>query len=405
MSSNKPAEPLMNDGLDADPPSKRALQYVQKKKDAGYPVAGIYCAYAPLEIIQAIGAVPALLCAFSKVPIETAEAVLPANLCPLIKSSYGFIQEGTCPFFSLSDAVIAETTCDGKKKMFELIAGIRPLHVMDLPQMPEEPEAKANWRQMIVKLKNFLEKTFDRTTTDEAIEETIQWSNKKNRLARKIFEYAAIHPPVISWKEIYDISFLAMPSTGQDVIPLLEEKLEILEKRKQKGEFFGTPDSPRVLVTGSPIGGDATKIFKVIEEAGGVVVAPDSCTGTKTFNGEIAENTGDPIGALAERYLKIPCACMTPNDGRMDALSQLIETYKPDVVIDFILQACHGYNVESYRVGNHVTENHGLAFMKVETDYSDSDIGQLKTRIEALFETLPNGANAKNAANANQYHQ
>lgn len=394
MNRNQPKTPLMNDGLDADPPSKRVLQYVQRKKEAGSPVAGIYCAYAPIELMQAMDVVPAVLCAFSNVPIESAEAVLPANLCPLIKSSYGFIQEGTCPFFTLADAVIAETTCDGKKKMFELISALRPMHVMDLPQVPDEAEAKANWRQMIVKLKDFLEKTFDRSVTDQQIEESIQGSNKKNQLARKIFEYAAVHPPVISWKEIYDITFLAMPSTGPEMIPMLEEKLEILEKRKQDGTYFGSPDSPRVLVTGCPIGGDATKIFRVIEEAGGVVVAPDSCTGIKIFTNDFAENTGDPMGALAERYLKIPCACMTPNTGRMEALSKMIETYKPDVVIDFILQACHGYNVESYRVGNHVTENHGLAFLKVETDYSDADVGQLKTRIEALFETLPGASSA-----------
>lgn len=395
MSSNAPKEPLMNDGLDADPPSKRALQYVLKKKKDGWPVAGIYCGYAPLELMHAMGIVPALLCAFSKVPIESAEEVLPANLCPLIKSSYGFIQEGTCPFFTAADVVVAETTCDGKKKMFELISELRPLHVMDLPQMPDVEGAVDNWRRMIVRLKQFLEEKTGRSATDEHIEDAIVWANRKNRLARKIFGYAACEPPVISWKEIYDISFLAMPSTGPDIVPLLEEKLEKLEKRMQNGEHFGTRDAPRVLVTGCPIGGDATKIFRVVEEAGGLVVAPDSCTGTKIFNGDFAENTGDPITSLAERYLKLPCACMTPNTERMEALSSLIETYKPDVVIDFILQACHGYNVESHRVAQHVTENHGPAFLKVEADYSDADVGQLKTRIEALFETLP----AKGAAN------
>jgi benzoyl-CoA reductase/2-hydroxyglutaryl-CoA dehydratase subunit BcrC/BadD/HgdB len=100
-------------------------------------------------------AVPAILCAFSNAPIETAEAVLPANLCPLIKSSYGFIVNGTCPFFGVSDAVIAETTCDGKKKMFELIADIRPMFVMDLPQLPDEKEAGQNWSVMIRKLQAF----------------------------------------------------------------------------------------------------------------------------------------------------------------------------------------------------------------------------------------------------------
>ena len=172
------------------------------------------------------------------------------------------------------------------------------------------------------------------------------------------------------------------------MVGLLEDCLAKLEKRVKTGVSVARPDAPRVLVTGCPIGGDATKIFTVIEEAGGVVVVPDSCTGTKVFHIDFAENTGDPVGALADRYLKIACACMTPNTGRLNALSEMIETYQPDVVIDFVLQACHAYNVESYRVGGHVTENHGLAFLKVETDYSDGDIGQLKTRIEALFETL-----------------
>ncbi len=382
-------EPLINDGLNGQPPAKRVLKYVQSRKERGAPIAGVYCAYAPVELLQAMGIVPAVLCAFSKIPIESAESVLPANLCPLIKSSYGFVLEGTCPFFAMADTVIAETTCDGKKKMFELISEVKPIHVMDLPQLPDEAEAQANWRQMIIKLKNFLENRFNINVSDRQIEENLQMSNRKNRLMRKIFDFAAMHPPVISWQEMYEVCWLALPSTGQEIIPLLESVVQKLENRAAAGCHFGTPDSPRVLVTGSPVSGDAAKIFKVIEAAGGVVVAPDNCTGMKPFMGDFAENTGDPIGSLASRYLKIPCACMSPNTRRLDALSEMIEKFAPDVVIDFILQACHAYNVESYKVGNHVTENHGVAFLKVESDYSETDIGQIRTRIEAVFEMLP----------------
>lgn len=116
--------PLLNDGYDGQP-AKRVLRYMQEQKEKGYPIVGIYCGYAPIELIQAMGLVPAVLCAFAEAPIASAETVLPANLCPLIKSSYGFILEGTCPFFAMSEAVIAETTCDGKKKMFELAAEIK----------------------------------------------------------------------------------------------------------------------------------------------------------------------------------------------------------------------------------------------------------------------------------------
>lgn len=377
--------PLMNDGYDGLP-AKRVLHYMQSHQEKNNPIVGIYCGYAPLELIQAMGIVPAVLCAFSDIPISSAESVLPANLCPLIKSSYGFILEGTCPFFSMSKAVIAETTCDGKKKMFELAAEVKPLHVMDLPQLPDEPEALANWTVMIRKLQRFLENTFQKKASDAEIETALQKSNSKNRMMRKLYEYAAIHPPVISWQEMYDVGFLALPSTADEMLPILDVLLEKLESRVAQGLHFGTIDSPRVLVSGCPVGGDALKIFKIIEAAGGLVVAPDSCTGVKTFIGDIEENTSDPVRAIAKRYLEIPCACMTPNEHRLTSLSQMIEHYKPDVVIDFVLTACHSYNVESYRIGKHVTEHHGLPYLKIESDYSDNDEGQIRTKIEALFE-------------------
>jgi benzoyl-CoA reductase/2-hydroxyglutaryl-CoA dehydratase subunit BcrC/BadD/HgdB len=194
------------------------------------------------------------------------------------------------------------------------------------------------------------------------------------------------HPPVISWQEMYDVGFLALPSTADEMLPILEVLLKKLESRVAEGQHFGTTDSPRVLVSGCPVGGDALKIFKIIEAAGGLVVAPDSCTGVKTFMGDIEENTPDPVRAIAKRYLEIPCACMTPNEHRLTSLSQMIEHYKPDVVIDFVLTACHSYNVESYRIGKHVTEHHGLPYLKIESDYSDNDEGQIRTKIEALFE-------------------
>jgi benzoyl-CoA reductase/2-hydroxyglutaryl-CoA dehydratase subunit BcrC/BadD/HgdB len=379
--------PLMNDGFDGEP-AKRVLNYMQLQKEKGRPVVGIYCGYAPIELIQAMGIVPAVLCAFSKAPIASAETVLPANLCPLIKSSYGFILEGTCPFFNMSEAVIAETTCDGKKKMFELAAEVKPMHVMDLPQLPDEAEALNNWTTMIRKLQGFLEDTFDRKASDQDIETAIQKTNRKNLLMRQFYEFAHKHPPVLNWKEMYDVGFLALPATLDDMEPVLETVLARLEDRAARGWHYGTADSPRVLVTGCPVGGDALKVFKIIEACGGLVVAPDACTGAKAFMGVIEENATDPVRAMAKRYLEIPCACMTPNQRRLSALSETIHKFKPDAVIDFVLTACHSYNVESYKVGRHVNENHDLPYLKIESDYSDNDEGQIRTRIQALFEMV-----------------
>ena len=156
---NAIAEPLIQDEYTGEPASKRMLAYLQNMREKGKMIAGAYCAYAPAELIRALDMVPASLCAFSQVPIEAAETILPTNLCPLIKSSFGFILTDTCPFYGIADVVIGETTCDGKKKMFELIRERKPTHIMDLPQLPDEPEALDNWTVMIRKLQSFLETT------------------------------------------------------------------------------------------------------------------------------------------------------------------------------------------------------------------------------------------------------
>lgn len=119
-----------------------------------------------------------------------------------------------------------------------------------------------------------------------------------------------------------------------------------------------------------------------------MIVAMEAYSGMKGYSIEIEENTGDPISALAKAYLKIPCSCMTPNQLRFDALAEMIDRFKPDAVIDVILQACHSYNIESYRIGQHVRDNHHLHFLKVETDFGESDIGRIHARVEALFEIL-----------------
>jgi benzoyl-CoA reductase/2-hydroxyglutaryl-CoA dehydratase subunit BcrC/BadD/HgdB len=208
-------------------------------------------------------------------------------------------------------------------------------------------------------------------------------------MMNKVFDFAALQPLPVSWTEIYDLTYLAQPATTRDMTELLESCIVKLQKRVAAGICHGAPDSPRVLVTGCPVGGDAAKVFKIIEEAGGVIVALDSCTGMKAYTGEIAENTVDPYAAIAGHYLDLPCSCMTPNTRRLTELDKMIERFKPDVVIDVVLHACHSYNVESHKIKGHVTDKHKMPFLKIETDYSQSDVEQIRTRVEALLETLP----------------
>ncbi|RAU71047.1 2-hydroxyacyl-CoA dehydratase, partial [Klebsiella pneumoniae] len=144
---------------------------------------------------------------------------------------------------------------------------------------------------------------------------------------------------------------------------------------------------PRILITGCPIGGAAEKVVRAIEENGGWVVGYENCTGAKATERCVAEE-GDVYDALTDKYLAIGCSCISPNDQRLQLLSQMVEEYQADGVIDVILQACHTYAVESLAIKRHLRQQHDLPYMAIETDYSTADLGQLSTRVAAFIEML-----------------
>jgi benzoyl-CoA reductase/2-hydroxyglutaryl-CoA dehydratase subunit BcrC/BadD/HgdB len=145
-------------------------------------------------------------------------------------------------------------------------------------------------------------------------------------------------------------------------------------------------EKPRILITGCPIGGAADKVVKAVEKNGAYVVAFENCTVSKA-NELLVDENKDVFDALTEKYLAIGCSCMTPNKNRLETLKNMMREYKVDGVIDVILQACHTYAVESFSIKRFVNSN-GIPYIPVEIDYSQSNLGQLNTRIGAFIEML-----------------
>ncbi|NLY54172.1 MAG: 2-hydroxyacyl-CoA dehydratase [Firmicutes bacterium] len=349
----------------------------------GLKIVGAYCTYFPQELALAAGAVPVSLCGTKEDPIPAAEEHLPRNLCPLIKSSYGFAVTDSCPYFVMSDLIVGETTCDGKKKMFELMQAKKPVHVMQLPHVHEGEEALTLWAAEIRRLKERIEEVLEVTITDDAIRDAIRLVNEEKQALKEMLDTNKENPPLIPNVELLIASWSSMfAADKRDNIRAAKEL--IAQKRQQKIDA-GPSDRPRVLVTGCPIGLGSEKVVRLIEELGGDMVAMENCTGYKTLELQADPDHEDPIVALAEKYIQTPCSCMSPNPGRMDLLKRMIADFKVDAVIDLTWQACHTYNIEAYAVGQLVREL-GLPYLQLETDYSSSDVETLKVRIEALLE-------------------
>lgn len=360
---------------------------VKNAKDSGKKVVGTYCTFTPWELIDAAGAMPISVCAVSDETTEEAEKHLPKNLCPLIKSSYGFAITDKCPFIYFADLIVGETTCDGKKKMYEFLGEIKNVHVMQLPYKQDSPKALASWKDEIMLLKEKLEKDFNITITEEAIKKSIKVKNEQRRLLKEIYSLSKLDNPPISGYEMHKIfdatNFLV------DVEAKNNELRQMLEGFKEAAvtvENIEKNRNKRILITGCPSGGVADKVVKTIEEVGGVVVCFENCLGIKEKY-QLVDETKDVYDALAEKYLGIPCSVMSPNTKRMDLLDELIDEFKVDGVVDITLQACHTYAVEAPKVKK-VCDKNDVGFMNLETNYSSSDMGQVRTRIEAFIEML-----------------
>ena len=363
----------------------RAMDY---KKNGG-KIAGCLCTYTPQEILDAGGIGSVGLCGTSNETIPDAEKVLPKNLCPLIKSTYGFAMTEKCPYTYFSDIIIGETTCDGKKKMYELLGEIKDVHVMHLPQGKDRPYIYDNWYQECVYLKEVLEKKFDIEITEEKLREAAKKRNELRKLYVEMYQLQKNVPPVMKGTDI----MIAMQkgTFSLDVDTQIENIKQLIKESKEnyfeKGERPVSKKEKRILITGCPSGGLIEKVGIVIEENGGVIVCKDDCGGERTNTQMIDESADDIMRAISDRYMEINCSVFTPNDARIENTLNMVEEYKVDGVIELVLQACHTFNVEAAKMERAV-EDMGVPYMKLETDYSKSDSGQIETRIAAFIEML-----------------
>lgn len=366
---------------------KNGFLAVKKIKDAGKGVVGQFCTYTPLEIFMAADLVSVSLCSTSDETIPEAEKDLPSNLCPLIKSSYGFAVTDKCPYMYFADLVVGETTCDGKVKMYELLAKKKNLHILQLPRNQFTPEAKALWKSELIRLKERVEKDFGVTITDENLMVAIKKRNVERRLLKELYELSAMCPPPITGLRQLQILFGSQfKFDWQEKTDEIQNAINNIKGAYEAGERPVSEDAPRILITGCPMGGVTEKVVKVIEEAGAVVVAYENCTGAKQMDRQCKEE-GDPLTNIADHYLQIGCSIMTPNTNRFELLGRLCEQFHVDGVVEMTLQACHTYAVESYTVKTFLKERN-IPYLQLETDYSTADIGQLSTRAGAFVEML-----------------
>ena len=365
------------------------IQELQDHKAAGGKVIGTFCVFVPEEIIRAAGGICIGLCSGIEIGAAQAEKVLPRNTCPLIKSFMGFKLAKVCPYFESCDMVVGETTCDGKKKAFEILNDYIPVHVMETPQMKREKD-KSLWHSEIQDFVIRTEELTGQKITKESLLQAVKDVNGKRKALLRLSELRKNNPTPISGKDSLLIEQIAMYDDVPRFTQKVNELCDELEERVKNNQGIKEPSAPRIIITGTPMAIPNWKVPHIIEESGAVIVAEELCTGLRYFENlvsETEESMDQTVEQIAARYLNINCACFTPNEGRMEKLVKLAEEYKADGIIHCALTFCDPYAIEANRVEK-VLKEKGIPLLKIETDYGQEDAGQLKTRIEAFLELI-----------------
>ncbi|NPA15852.1 MAG: 2-hydroxyacyl-CoA dehydratase [Deferribacteres bacterium] len=369
----------------------KRIEELMELKSSGKPLVGTFCIFVPEELVVAAGGACYGLCGGAQFSIPDAETHLPRNICPLIKSAYGFKLQRTCPYTQISDIIYGETTCEAKKKTWELLSRLHRVHVMHIPHRKGERELSI-WKEEIKAFKKEVEKLCRCEITFENLKEGIEIVNAKRsamkRLSRLRCGNGVIPISGLDALLVNQISFYDEPVRYARMVNRLCEELK---ERIEQGFSVYPEGAPRILVSGTPMAPPNWKIHHIAESCNAAIVAEEACIGERYFRNNVstehAESTEELIDALLERYSKIDCACFTPNHERVQNILALCEQKEIDGVIYYTLSFCHTYNIEAKKVMDALKEK-GIPAIKIETDYSLQDVEQIRTRIEAFVESL-----------------
>lgn len=384
----RPARMAYFDGVIHEAHGGRVREIIERRA-AGDKLIGTFCIYVPEEIVLALGAIPVALCGGTSLSIPYAEKLLPRDICPLVKSTVGLALSNTCPYSPIEDLAVGETTCDAKKKTWDLLAKNGDLYVIELPQKKGARDRDL-WFEEVSQFKSRLERLTGRTLDPERLAGAVRLMNKKRRALARLNDFRKEANPPLSGLDALVVMQGALLDDAARFTERLEALNDELEDRVRRGIGVASERAKRIMISGCPSVLGNWKLHALVESAGAIVVCDETCTGSRYYENLVEEDRSGleaQIAAIADRYLKIECSCFSPNAERIDSILRLAREHRVDGVVQYVLQYCHTYNVEAVAVAA-ALKDAGVPSLKVVTDYAESDTGQLRLRVDAFLEGL-----------------
>lgn len=379
----------------ADLFGKREKEIIQAKK-SGKKVIGYLCLFAPIELILAADAIPVRINSGWYDAANIGDRVVPVEVCPVIRSTIGAKMARLSPFLENSDAIISVLTCDGMTKLGEILADYTPIWQMTIPRVKDSDQSLRLWIDEIKSIKKQIEKLTGNIITRKKLRRAIELTQKATKAFRRLQQLRRGNPVIMGRDAMLAIQTYIWDDVERwtkNTNKLCDE----LEKRVKNKDWSVPPDTPRVLITGTPMfWPDNWKVPSLVEEANpqGVILADEICSSERILNDPVGVDEwsmNDMLNAIGERYLMAStCPCFSSTDGNEDRINWLItkiKDYKIDGVIYYVVRGCMLYAMEYTRVKK-VLDSINIPVYYLDTEYTREDVGQMKTRVEAFLEML-----------------
>jgi len=354
---------------------------IDLKRQSGRPVIGYLCCFAPPEIISAAGAIPYRITGRPGEPTAEADAYMEPYGCTYVRNVFTQGLKGRLDFM---DGLVISHSCDMIQRLYGIWTYYHPLSYSRLFNVPHQvtPWAGRFYKRELDFFKESLEQFTGQAVTDERLRKEIELTNRNRALIRSLYRYRLENPPLLKGSEMLSLLLAGGWLPPGDFNVLLTEALAEVKTRAPDG-----PARPRLLVWGSLL--DNIAFYQMIEEAGGDVVADDTCIGFRLFEKDI-DLTGDLNEGLKDHYFvnfQCPRTDRGPGTARFEYILKRAREYNADGIVSYIISFCDPHKFDYPDLRDYLKEA-DLPMLLIDDNYSFAPAGTIQTRLEAFTELL-----------------
>lgn len=361
--------------------SNREQKIRELREETGKPVIGYLCCFAPPEIISAAGAIPYRITGRPGDSTAEADAYVEPYGCTYVRN---ILAQAAKERYDFLDGLVISHSCDMVQRLYGIWTYYRPMAYSRLFNVPHQvsPWAQRFFQRELGFFKESLEKYTGNSVTAEKLKEQIDRYNRNRELIRQLYALRRENPPLIKGSEMLELLLAGGAIPAEEYTGLLEEALDEVKKRR-----LSESSAPRLLVWGSLL--DDPTFYRMIEEAGGEVVADDTCIGFRTWDKDVPQ-TGDPYADLTEHYLvnfQCPRTDRGPGVKRFDYILHRIREYQVDGVVGYVISFCDPHKFDYPDLRDYLKDS-GKPLLLIDDNYSFSPAGAIITRLQAFLEIV-----------------